>query len=194
MDSLLLIVFSYLLGSLLFGQIIAKWKNVDIRSVGSGNVGATNVARALGKKYAILVFLLDAFKGALPILLARLYFGLDSWTTALVGISAVLGHMYSVFDNFRGGKGVATAFGVLLAISPLIAILTLTFWFFVFKLKGYVSLASILSQPFAIVALLFSDAPGKIILMGIIIGALVIYKHKENIVRLMEGKELGFKR
>ncbi len=194
MDSLLLIIFSYLLGSILFGEVIAKWKGVNIRSVGSGNVGATNVARVLGKRYAFIVFLLDTFKGLLPILLSRLYFGLDSWTTFFVGIAAVLGHMYSVFGNFKGGKGVATAFGILLGISPLVAILTLMFWFFVFKLKGYVSLASILSQPFAVVVLFLSQVPGKIVLMAILIGSFVIYKHRENIKRLMEGTELGFRR
>ncbi len=194
MDAFLLVVFSYLLGSVLFGEIVAKLKNVDIRSVGSGNVGATNVARALGKKYATLVFLLDMLKGFLPIVLSRLYFGLDSWTTFFVGVAAVLGHMYPVFSGFRGGKGVASAFGVLLGISPLIAMLTLLFWFFVFRWKGYVSLASLLAQPFAVVALLLSDLPFKLFLMSLVIGSLIVYKHRSNIQRLMEGKELSFKK
>ncbi len=193
MDALLLVLFSYLLGSVLFGDWIARSKGVDLRSVGSGNVGATNVGRALGKKYAVLVFFLDMFKGLFPMLLARLYFGLDTWTTFFVGLFAVLGHTYSVFSSFKGGKGVATSFGVLLGVSPLIALLTLLFWFFVFKLKGYVSLASLSSLAFASLLLLLSGLPFKVFLMALAISLLVAYKHRDNISRLIQGKELSFK-
>jgi glycerol-3-phosphate acyltransferase PlsY len=104
MDALLLVVFAYLLGSVLFGEVVAKSKGIDLRTVGSGNVGATNVGRTLGKKYALLVFLLDLFKGFFPILLSRFYFGLDSWTTFFVGLFAFLGHLYPIFHGFRGGQ------------------------------------------------------------------------------------------
>ncbi len=193
MDALFLVLFSYLLGSVLFGDWIAKSKGVDLRTVGSGNVGATNVGRALGKKYAVFVFFLDMFKGLFSMLLARLYFGLDTWTTFFVGAFAVLGHTYSAFNSFRGGKGVATSFGVLLGVSPLIALLTLLFWFFVFKLKGYVSLASLSSLAFASLLILFSELPFKIFLMALVISLLVTYRHRDNISRLIQGRELGFK-
>ena len=193
MDSLLLVIFSYLLGSVLFGELIAKSKGVDLRAVGSGNIGATNVGRVLGKRYAVIVFFLDMLKGLLPIVLARFYFGTDSWTTVFVGIFAVLGHMYPVFSNFRGGKGVATAFGVLLGLSPLIAIITIIFWFMVFKLKGYVSLASMSALAFASIAILFSDMPIKVFIMALVLSLLIAYKHRENISRLLQGKEYSFK-
>mgnify|MGYP001627154585 CR=1 FL=1 len=194
MDSLLLILFSYLYGSVLFGEHIARWKGIDIRSVGSGNVGATNVGRVLGKKYALLVFLLDLSKGFLPFLLSRLYFGLDSWTSFSVGLASLLGHMYPVFHGFRGGKGVATAFGVLLALSPLTALLAILFWAMVFWWKGIVSLASLSSSYLALLILLLSGYPFKLLLMALIMSLLITYRHRDNIVRLLEGSELGFKR
>ncbi len=192
MDSLLLVIFAYLYGSVLFGEHIAKYKGVDIRAVGSGNVGATNVGRALGKKYALLVFLLDLSKGLIPMLLARLYYGLDSWTAFFVGLASLLGHMYPIFHGFKGGKRVATGFGVLLGISPLVAILSIALWGLVFKWKGIVSIASLSASAFAIVLLLLSY-PFKIFLMALIMFLLILYRHKENIYRLMEGKEYKFK-
>jgi glycerol-3-phosphate acyltransferase PlsY len=147
----------------------------------------------LGKKYALLVFLLDLFKGFFPVLLSRFYFGLDSWTTFFVGLFAFLGHLYPVFHGFRGGKGVATAFGVLLGVSPTLAILSLLVWLLVFKLKGYVSLASLSASAFAVVLSLFL-LPFKLFLMSLIIGVFIFYKHRDNIKRLLEGTELGFKR
>jgi len=117
MEKLLLTVFAYLLGSVLFGNIVAKLKGVNLREVGSGNVGATNVSRALGKKFGVLVFFLDMLKGFIPTALAVNFYGIESKAVMFVGVASVLGHMFSVFDNFRGGKGVATAFGVILAIS-----------------------------------------------------------------------------
>ncbi len=193
MDALLLVIFAYLLGSVLFGEVIAKSKGIDLRSVGSGNVGATNVGRVLGKRYAFLVFLLDLFKGFFPVLLSRFYFGFDSWTTFFVGLFAFLGHLYPVFYGFRGGKGVATAFGVLLGVSPSMAILSLLVWLAVFKLKGYVSLASLSACALAVALSLFL-LPFKFFLMSFVIGVFIFYKHRENIKRLLEGTELGFRK
>ncbi len=193
MDALLLVIFAYLLGSVLFGEVIAKSKGIDLRSVGSGNVGATNVGRVLGKGYAFLVFLLDLFKGFFPVFLSRFYFGLDSWTTFFVGLFAFLGHLYPVFYGFRGGKGVATAFGVLLGVSPSMAILSLLVWLAVFKLKGYVSLASLSACALAVALSLFL-LPFKFFLMSFVIGVFIFYKHRENIKRLLEGTELGFRK
>ncbi len=193
MDSMLLVIFAYLYGSVLFGEHIARSKGVDIRSVGSGNVGATNVGRALGKKYAVLVFLLDFSKGLIPMLLARLYFEFDSWTAFFVGLASLLGHMYPVFHNFRGGKGVATAFGTLTAVSPLIAVLSIAFWWLVFRWKGIVSVASLSASALAVLLLLISGYPLKIFLMALLMFFFILYRHKENIARLMEGKEHSFR-
>ncbi len=192
MDSVLLIIFAYLLGSILFGEHIAKRKGIDLRTVGSGNVGATNVGRVLGKKYALLVFFLDMLKGLFPMLLARLYFGLDSWTTSLVGVASFLGHLYPAFHGFKGGKGVATAFGVLFGISPLASSLCLVLWFLVFKLKGYVSLASLSSSAFAPILLLIIGYPIKIFLAALFIALFILYKHRDNINRLLMGQEHRF--
>ncbi|MDW8031941.1 MAG: glycerol-3-phosphate 1-O-acyltransferase PlsY [Aquificaceae bacterium] len=193
MDSLLLILFAYLYGSLLFGEHVARWKGVDIRSVGSGNVGATNVGRALGKKYAFVVFLLDFSKGLVPMLLARLYFGLESWTTFFVGLASLLGHMYPFFHGFKGGKGVATAFGTLTALSPLTAFLSITLWGFLFRWKGIVSIASLGASAFAVVFLLLSGYPFRMFLMGLFMFLFILYRHRDNIRRLMEGRELTFR-
>jgi glycerol-3-phosphate acyltransferase PlsY len=192
MDSLLLVVLAYLLGSVLFGEHIAKAKGIDIRSVGSGNVGATNVGRALGKKYALLVFFLDMLKGLFPVILARFYFGLESWTLFMVGIAAVLGHVFPVFHNFKGGKAVATAFGVLLGVSFKVAFFSLIIWLLVFKLKGYVSLASLVSSVCAVLLLILLGFPFKIALMSLVIASIIFYKHKDNISRLLEGTEHTF--
>jgi glycerol-3-phosphate acyltransferase PlsY len=192
MDSLLLVVLAYLLGSVLFGEHIARAKGIDIRSVGSGNVGATNVGRALGKKYALLVFFLDMLKGLFPVILARFYFGLESWTLPMVGIAAVLGHVFPVFHNFKGGKAVATAFGVLLGVSFKVAFFSLIIWLLVFKLKGYVSLASLVSSVCAVLLLILLGFPFKIALMSLVIASIIFYKHKDNISRLLEGTEHTF--
>jgi len=128
----------------------------------------------------------------IPMLLARLYYGLDSWTAFFVGLASLLGHMYPIFHGFKGGKGVATGFGVLLGISPLVAILSIALWGLVFKWKGIVSIASLSASAFAIMLLLLSY-PFKIFLMALIMFLLILYRHKENIYRLMEGKEYKFK-
>ncbi len=193
MDSLLLVLFAYLYGSVLFGEHIAKAKGIDLRSVGSGNVGATNVGRALGKKYAVLVFLLDLSKGLLPMILARLYYGLESWTAFFVGLASLLGHMYPLFHSFKGGKGVATGLGVLMGVSPLTALLSFVLWAMVFKWKGIVSIASLSACAFAVIFLLVSNYPFKIVLMAFLMFLLILYKHRENIYRLLEGKEYTFK-
>lgn len=193
MDVFLLVLFAYLYGSVLFGEHIARLKGVDIRSVGSGNVGATNVARALGKKYALIVFFLDFSKGLIPMLLSRLYFGLESWATFFVGMASLLGHMYPIFHSFRGGKGVATAFGTLTILSPLTALLSIAFWGLIFKWKRIVSIASLSSSLFATFLLLLQGYPKNVLLLSLLMTLLIFYSHRENIVRLLEGKEHRFR-
>ena len=190
MEKVLLVIFAYLFGSVLFGEIIARLKGVNLREVGSGNVGATNVSRALGKKFGAVVFLLDTLKGFIPTSLALSFYGLESKAVMFVGIASVLGHVFSIFDNFRGGKGVATAFGVVLALSFKLSLLTLLIWAGVFFWKRYVSLASIITSATAPMLLLVSGYPFHIILMGVVIAGLIVYKHRPNIERLMKGQEL----
>ncbi len=189
MGKVLLVLFAYLMGSVLFGEIVARLKGVDIRSVGSGNVGATNVSRALGKKLGALVFFLDMLKGFIPTALAVSLYGLESKVVAFVGVASVLGHMFSIFDRFRGGKGVATAFGVLLAISLKLALLSLLVWGGVLYWKRFVSLASITASAVSPVLFLVFGYPFHLFLMSLVIAGLIIYKHKSNIERLMSGQE-----
>ncbi|HID65489.1 MAG TPA: glycerol-3-phosphate 1-O-acyltransferase PlsY [Aquificaceae bacterium] len=189
MDGMLLVIIAYLLGSLTFGEIIARLKGVNLREIGSGNIGATNVSRALGKKYGILVFILDMLKGFIPTLLAIKIHGLDSWITFFVGIASVVGHMYPLFFKFRGGKGVATAFGVLLAVSVNAAFLSFLTWLLVVYETRYVSLGSIIASFISVPLLVIFEYPLKLIFMALIISLLVLYKHKDNIGRLLIGRE-----
>ncbi len=189
MVDLALILFGYLSGSLIFGELIAKAKGVDLRSIGSGNVGATNVTRALGKKFGAVVFFLDMLKGLIPTALAVTLKAPESPTVSLVGIAAVLGHMFPVFHKFRGGKGVATAFGVVLGISWKPALILIILWAMALYITRFVSVASMLSSLSAIIVFLAMDYPPNLIMMALIISALIIFKHRSNIQRLISGEE-----
>ncbi len=189
MVDLALILFGYLSGSLIFGELIAKAKGIDLRSVGSGNVGATNVSRALGKKFGAVVFLLDMLKGLIPTALAVTLKAPESLTVSLVGTAAVLGHMFPVFHRFQGGKGVATAFGVVLGISWKPALILIILWAMALYITRFVSVASMLSSLSAIIVFLAMDYPPNIILMALIISALIVFKHRSNIQRLISGEE-----
>jgi glycerol-3-phosphate acyltransferase PlsY len=186
----LLIVGAYLFGSIPFGYLLGLLKGVDITKHGSGNVGATNVARVLGKPYGVLVYILDFLKGFIPTLIAVKLYGADSWITTLVGLAAVLGHMFSIFLGFRGGKGVATASGVLFAINPLLGFLVLTVWAIVFKLTGYVSVGSIAAAFAAIFFAGMMKLPFNLLFLVTIVAVLVVAKHSSNIERLLSGREL----
>jgi glycerol-3-phosphate acyltransferase PlsY len=186
----LLPIFAFFLGSIPFGYLLGKLKGIDIRKHGSGNVGATNVARVLGKPYGVVVYILDFLKGYIPTALAVHYYGLNSDVTFYTGLAAVLGHMFSPFLGFRGGKGVATASGVLFALSPLLGVITLVIWFAVYKLSGYVSIGSIVAAFAAMYLAGMFGLPPKILLLIGLVAVLILIKHKSNIERFMEGKEL----
>ncbi len=189
----LLSVFGYLLGSVLFAKIIASYKGIDITSVGSKSAGATNVTRTLGKKYGALVFFLDAFKGFLIAILDRFYINPDSLWFGIVMISPVVGHIYSYKANFKGGKGVATAFGVVFGISPVLALKMFLIWALVFYLFKYVSLASITSVLVGYAMFLNGDFSTSQKLGASVIAFLILYKHKENVFRLLNKEEYRFK-
>lgn len=190
----------YLLGSIPFGVLVAKKAGVDIYSVGSGNPGATNVLREIGKPSGYLVFLLDFIKG----ILATTWFLFPSWDPAL-GLwglpAAVLGHTYPAFAKFRGGKGVATAMGGLLGVMPGCLIIGLVSWLIIFYSTRYVAVASIgfgLSLPVcAIVGIWSGDggqgAEGKILLAFLVMGW-IIWRHRANLSRLRAGTENRFER
>lgn len=193
-----MLIGSYLLGSLSFAIIVSKFMKMDDpRSYGSNNAGATNVMRSGNKKAAALTLLGDLLKGLLIVLIARYILGDQTGADAIVGfcgVMVVIGHIYPIFFKFKGGKGVATAIGVLLGFSPLLALLLVVTWFAVFKLSKISSLA-------AIVATLASPLYAYI-LMGnssyfgatVMVAFFVIYKHKGNIIRLLSGKEHSFKK
>ena len=196
---------AYLIGSLSFAVIVSRAMGLqDPRSYGSGNPGATNVLRSGSKAAAILTLLLDAAKGWLPVVLVRAFgadLGLGAGTQALVGLAAFLGHLYPVFFRFQGGKGVATAAGVLLAFAPWLGVATLVTWLIIAVFFRYSSLASIVAALFAPAYYLLGDgvawtASGYKTLALMAMGVLLIWRHRENIRRLLAGTEskLGSKK
>lgn len=187
-----IILCSYLVGSIPTGLLLAKASGIDIRATGSGNIGATNVYRTVGRKLGIVTLVLDCLKGLVPVLAAQ-HFGLPESWIASVGLAAFLGHIYTVFLKFKGGKGVATALGVFLGISPLAVLCVLILFVLVVWKWRYISLGSITAAAAFPVLIATIDRRPLIVAMTIIIAALVIFKHRENIRRLREGTESRFK-
>ena len=196
---------AYLMGSLSFAVIVSRVMGLnDPRSYGSKNPGATNVLRSGSKAAAIVTLLLDAFKGWLPVVLVRWFgkpYGLEDGTVALVGLAAFVGHLYPVFFRFQGGKGVATALGVLFGISPILGLATAATWAIIAWFMRYSSLASLVAAVFAPVYYVFGDGFAwyfeKAILLSIsVMSLLLIWRHSENISRLIKGTEsrLGAKK
>ena len=196
--SLLATLIAYLVGSLSFAVIVSRAMGLsDPRTYGSGNPGATNVLRSGSKPAAIVTLLLDAAKGWLPVMLVK-WFGpawdLSEGAQALAGLAAFLGHLYPVFFAFKGGKGVATAVGVLLAFEPLLALATLVTFAIIVFFSRYVSLASMVAAVFAPAYYLIGDgvawtASGAKTLALVAMGLLLIWRHRENIQRLLAGTE-----
>jgi acyl-phosphate glycerol 3-phosphate acyltransferase len=190
----LLIVLSYLVGSIPFGFLIAKRRGIDIREAGSGNIGATNVGRLLGKRLGMLVFALDFAKGALPVALARWAFP-DEWVAVAAGLAAFLGHIFPIWLRFKGGKGVATGAGVVAVLMPLPALGAILVWLVFVVSTNHVSLASMISTA-AMVGLHLAVepepfAPGKriVTVFAFLAFALVVVRHRENFSRLLSGRE-----
>lgn len=213
-------------GSIPFGPIVARLRGIDLRTVGSGNIGATNVGRALGWKWGVLVYVLDAIKGAAPVLAAGAMAGIlgkpadevapaDMWWWLLMPIASVLGHMFSPFVGFRGGKGVATGSGAMLAVWPTLTgplLVAIGLWAVLLAATRYMSVASMaaaISIPLTVAAAAAirtgdgtpdGELPLRHALPAIIVtggvAMLVVWKHRPNIERLLAGKEnrLGTKR
>jgi len=187
---------AYLLGSIPTGFLVAKAKGVDIRQHGSGNIGATNVFRILGKPAGIFVLAADAAKGFLAVHLcwSVIVSSNSEMRHALLvaGIFAILGHNYTCWLKFKGGKGVATTAGVLLAWTPVGFGIALAVWLVTFAISRYVSLASIVAAVSLPVATWLSGRSPAFIVVTAVLGALAIYKHKDNIKRLLNGTEHRF--
>src|SRR5437762_7156584 len=180
---------AYLAGSIPFGLLVARAKDVDLRKIGSGNIGATNVARALGKGWAIAVLLADAAKGFFPVWLGR-RLGLPAAAIALAGLSAIVGHMFTLFLRGRGGKGVATSLGVALALSPVAALIGFGVYVVLFAATRLSSLGSLLGVWTFSLFFIFHDAPAApLVALAIAGAALVTLRHRQNIGRLLRGEE-----
>lgn len=191
---------AFLLGSVPTGYLVARAKGIDIRQHGSGNIGATNVFRTLGKPLGIFVFFADALKGFAAVwLAARMAQGPEaSWLGIIAAVAVIAGHNYTPWLGFRGGKGIATSAGALLALMPQSVAVIAVVWVVVFKLSRYVSLASICAAaalPVSVAVLWWTGSGGNVPLLGfaLLISALAIWRHRSNIQRLREGTESRFK-
>lgn len=180
---------AYLLGSVPFALVISRvFFRIDIREHGSGNVGATNVVRVLGKGPGIACFLLDFLKGLVPTWLGG-HFGLPWWAVLLLGVATILGHSRSVFLRFTGGKSVATGAGVIVALSPWVGLSALAVWAVVFALGRIVSLGSILAAASLPLLMVLFREPVPYVVFSVVVALYVILRHRSNIERLLKGQE-----
>ena len=208
MQFILLIIIAYFLGAVPFGFMIGKAHGKDLRQIGSGNIGATNAARMLGKKWGVICFLLDVGKGLLPMLLVPLFGLLEQPLTStqlflwiLVGVFAVLGHIFPIYLGFKGGKGVATSLGIVLGLWPyftLCGIVTFVLWAVTLMIWRYVSLSSIIaavSFPVLLIGGIVAidtwsfNQLWPLVIIACLMALLVIFRHRTNIVRLRNGSE-----
>jgi glycerol-3-phosphate acyltransferase PlsY len=190
-----LVLFAYFLGSVPFGILVARLfdRNVNLRETGSGNIGATNVARAAGKSAGILTLAMDVGKGVLPMVLAYMLLGENYFWLSLVGGAAFLGHVFPIYLNFRGGKGVATAMGVILALSPVTTFLLVVLFALVVYFTRYVSLGSLCAAAALPILMALLGPPSRAcVTLSLLIAFLVAYNHRENIHRLLSGQEHKF--
>jgi len=186
----LLVLLSYLLGSIPFGYLVAKFHKIDIKKVGSGSTGATNVSRVLGLKWAIIVALLDAFKAAIPLYLAFTFLTIE-WQIAIIAIVPVLGHIFPVWLNFKGGKGVATFVPALAAFLGIINLaILLIIWYITLKTTKIMSLCNLVLGFFIPFAFWFHTHSLTYFILGIVFFLIILWTHRENVYRLYNEKEL----
>jgi acyl phosphate:glycerol-3-phosphate acyltransferase len=182
---------AYLCGSIPTGVLLTRRLGIDIRNTGSGNVGATNVARSAGKTVGLLTLLGDALKGLIPVVVVRML-GLGEVAVACTAVAALLGHIFSPFLQFSGGKGVATGLGIFLGMAPQAILIALVAFIVIVAASRIVSLASIAATAILPPLLMWLAYPTSYIWAGIIMSALVIIRHKDNILRLLRGEEAKF--
>ena len=186
-----LIVLAYILGSVPSGYVLGKLAGVDVRNIGSGNIGATNVARAIGKWQGAVTLVADAAKGFLPVLIAT-QLAFDPYAIAGTAMAAFLGHLFPLFLKFQGGKGVATAAGALLAIAPLATLVLLALFVLVVCWSRIVSLGAMATAVVAPLVLWFFHHQPAIIGMGVFLAVMIVLRHQDNIQRLRAGTEPRF--
>jgi len=197
MNSLYAVIVSYLIGSIptafIFGKI---FKNIDIRQHGSGNVGATNVFRVLGKTPGMIVLALDIIKGIIPVVLVADIFGLvEPLQRILLAFCAVAGHNWTIFLRFKGGKGVATSLGVLIGLTikiaglRLVLLATVLLWAFTFLITGFVSVSSLVAAVALPIAMVVAAQSLELVAMGVVFCFFIVFRHKGNISRLLSGQE-----
>jgi glycerol-3-phosphate acyltransferase PlsY len=191
LTAVLLCVAAYLVGSIPTGLIVARARGVDLRSVGSGNIGATNVARAMGRGFAIAVLIGDAFKGFAPVFVGRRFLpALPPTAVALAGLAAIVGHMFTIFLRGRGGKGVATSLGVAMAISPPAALCGFALYIVAYLTTRISSIGSLLGiWSFPVFAALRGGVPRPFLALSIGTAVLVTVRHRANLARLVRGEE-----
>ncbi|MFW6305971.1 MAG: glycerol-3-phosphate 1-O-acyltransferase PlsY [Bacillota bacterium] len=192
MNFMIVLLISYLIGAIPFAYLITRLiTGKDVRKHGSGNVGATNAARVMGFKYGILVAILDIAKGILAVIIARnlLTQGSPTYFLLISSLFVIIGHNWSVFLNFSGGKGVATTFGVIISLFPLVFLYFLIIWILLVIITRYVSLASIVSAGVVPFLVYFNKGNIYEIIFTLIFALLIIFRHSSNIKRLLNGEE-----
>ena len=199
MTNLIVFFAAYIIGATPFGYVAGRIKGVDIRDHGSGNIGATNVMRILGKGVGIPVFILDVLKGFIPVFVVQRLFPESDLAAVLAALGTILGHTFTFWLGFKGGKGVATSGGAILALVPLAVAGALAAWIAVYYTTRYVALASIVSAiaipvVVGIQALIWKTVGIPLLAFSLFVGALVVWLHRSNIKRIMDGTENTFDR
>ncbi len=188
---LFVIALAYLAGSIPTGVLLARLAGIDVRSAGSGNIGATNVARTAGRTLGLLTLLGDALKGLLPVLAVRAL-GFEATVAAATAVAALAGHVFSVFLRFHGGRGVATGVGVLIGLAPATAPIPVAVFALAMGISKIVSFSSILAALSAPVAIALCGYPSATSVAAFVMAGLIVLRHRENISRLLAGTEPRF--
>ena len=193
METAALILFGYLAGSIPFGVLVTRLaRGVDVRAQGSGNIGATNVARVAGKKLGVLVLVLDALKGAVPVLVSMAVLPIEAWLHAVVGLAAFIGHVFPIWLRLHGGKGVATALGVMVVLTPWAALAGFAVYGLVFVIWRISSVGSLLGGITAVIVAFATAIHREYAVLAAALFAMMLLTHRGNIARLMRRAERKF--
>lgn len=188
--NIIISLFAFIFGSIPWGFIIGKLKGIDLRKTGSGNIGTTNVLRVIGKKEALATLLLDISKGFIPVMLLRLFYNESTLLLlGFTGIAGILGHCFTPFLKFKGGKGVATSVGVILAFTPLAGLITVVIWLSTFAVFRISSLSALMAFGVLPLVTMILRYPDEVTVFAFIITAIIYLRHLSNIKRLLKGTE-----